>query len=296
VVLSAGVHPEYREVTRTITRPLDLKLVEPAISAALETDWAAMTEQVDERTSCVVVQNPNFLGTIEDLHALREMARTTHEVGALLIVAVVEPLSLGVLEPPGEYGADIVVAEGQSLGIPPAFGGPHLGMFATRTELLRQMPGRLVGQTQDARGNRGFVLTLATREQHIRRERATSNICTNQSLCALAATIYLSLLGRRGLEAVAGLNLQRTHEALEALKGLPGFGVVQDRVFNEFAVRPPLPPGEMNRRLLEKGILGGLDLGRFHSDWDGLWLLCCTEKRSTQDIQRLVDALMEVNP
>jgi glycine dehydrogenase subunit 1 len=296
VILSGTVHPEYGQVVRTLTRPMGLEIVSPPPSESLESDWERLLQGLNSEASCLVVQNPNFFGTMEDLSALQETARRAHEVEALFIVMVAEPISLGVLLPPGEYGADIVVAEGQSLGIPPSFGGPHLGIFATREELVRQMPGRLVGQTQDRRGNRGFVLTMATREQHIRRERATSNICTNQSLCALAATVYLALLGPRGLQTVAALNLQRTHEAMEAIQEVPGFRVLQGRIFNEFAVRPPVPPAQLNERLLPKGILGGLDLSRFDSAWDGLWLLCCTERTSREDVARLVQALWEAVP
>jgi glycine dehydrogenase subunit 1 len=294
VLLSGAVHPEYRDVVRTVTRPLGLELLEPPPTPQWETDWPALQEQVGPQTSCVVVQNPNFFGTLEDLDHLRATACRSRDAGALFIVVVAAPISLGLLVPPGEYGADVVAGEGQSLGIPMAFGGPHLGFLTARTSLLRQMPGRMVGQTQDVRGNRGFVLTLATREQHIRRERATSNICTNQSLCALAATIYLSQLGRCGLERVAGLNLQRTREAMEAVAGLEEFQVRQRRVFNEFVVKTPLSPGTLNEALLQRGILGGLDLGRFDPRWEGEWLLCCTEKRSPEEIRELVRALTEV--
>jgi glycine dehydrogenase subunit 1 len=294
LILSGTVHPEYRRVVQTLIRPLGLDVEEPKATDTLEADWAALGKLLDSETSCVVVQNPNFFGTIEDLDRLRQMAGQAKKVEALFIVVVLAPLSLGVLVPPGAYGADIVVAEGQSLGIPMAFGGPHLGMFATRGALVRQMPGRMVGQTQDARGRRGYVLTLATREQHIRRERATSNICTNQALCALAATVYLSLLGPSGLQGVGALNLKRAREAMEAVAALPGYRVTQERCFHEFVVRPPLPPAVLNERLLDKGILGGLDLSRFDPQWEGLWMLCCTEQTTSQDIGCLVQTLQEV--
>ena len=294
VILSRTVHPEYRHVVRTLIDPLGLDIEEPAATEALEADWASISDVVNNETSCVVIQNPNFFGTIEDLSKLKQLAQKAHEVEALLIVVVVEPLSLGVLVPPGHYGADIVVAEGQSFGISPSFGGPHLGMFATRAAMVRQMPGRLVGQTRDTNGIRGYVLTLATREQHIRRERATSNICTNQSLCALAVAIYLSLLGRCGLQALAAQNLKRAHEAMQALNELPGFQVMQNRCFNEFVVKPPVSPDLLNRKLLGKGILGGLDLSRSDPSWEGLWLLCCTEKTHLGDIERLTRTIQEV--
>jgi glycine dehydrogenase subunit 1 len=293
VLIPKSVHPEYRQVVHSIVRPLGLEFVELDVTESMEIDWDSCIEGVDEDTSCVVIQNPNFFGTIEDLESIRRLARRAHEREAIFIVLVVEPLSLAILTPPGEYGADIVVAEGQSFGIPISYGGPHLGMFATRESIMRQIPGRLVGQTLDSHGNRGFVLTLATREQHIRRERATSNICTNQSLCALATCIYLSLLGRQGLREVAGINLDRTHQALEAMEALPGFEVLQNRCFNEFVVRTPIDPGVLNERLLEKGILGGLDLSKFDPRWAGLWLLCCTEKTSEEDIQRFIRAIQE---
>ncbi len=293
LVVSGTVHPEYRQVARTLTAPLDLDWDEVPATAALGTDWQALTARLGPGTSCVVVQNPNCLGSIEDLSGLREAARRAREVGALFIVVVVEPLSLGLLRPPGGYGADVVVGEGQSLGIPMAFGGPHLGLLATRSELVRQMPGRLVGETRDRQGRRGFVLTLATREQHIRRERATSNICTNQSLCALTAAVYLALLGPSGLRGVAAMNLRRSREAISGLASIPGFEILQDQCFNEFTVRPPIHPGLLNELWVEKGILGGWDLGRWDRRWEGLWLMCCTETRSAQDIQRLVEAARE---
>lgn len=294
VVISKTVHPEYRQVVHTLIRPLDLNIVEPQATETLEADWPKLMNLVDGETSCVVLQNPSFFGTIEDLAAIKRLAQKARKVEALFIVVVVEPISLGVLVPPGYYGADIVVAEGQSLGIAPSFGGPHLGMFATRAALVRQMPGRLVGQTRDRRGKRGYVLTLATREQHIRRERATSNICTNQSLCALTATIYLSLLGRCGIQNLALLNMHRAHQAMEGLDGLTAFKVLQKRCFNEFVVKTPISPTVLNERLLKKGILGGLDLSKFGPSWKGHWLLCCTEKTRAEDVERLLEVIREV--
>jgi glycine dehydrogenase subunit 1 len=294
VILPQTVHPEYRRVVRTILEPLEPTFEEPEVTAAFEVDWDAVFAGLDSDTSCVILQNPNVFGTLEEFERLGELAARAREVGALFIVLVVEPLSLSVLAPPGSYGADIVVAEGQSLGLPMAFGGPHLGLFATRNALIRQMPGRLVGETIDARGNRGFVLTLATREQHIRRERATSNICTNQSLCALAVAIYLSLLGRKGLEAVGALNLKRAREAMAALEEIGGLEILQTRCFNEFVVKTSVPPAMLNERLAERGILGGLDLSRWDPGWEGLWMLCCTEKTTSEDIRRFAWEVREV--
>ena len=294
VVLSKAVHPEYRQVVKTLLNPLALDLVEIDETAGMESDWEKLSESVNTETACVVVQNPNFFGTIEDLQGLTSLSEKAHEADALFIVAVAEPMSLGILMPPGQYGADVVVGEGQSFGISASFGGPHLGLFAAKNALVRQMPGRLVGETVDMNGNRGFVLTLATREQHIRRERATSNICTNQSLCALAATIYLSLLGPKGLAEVAGMNIQRAREAAGKINALPGYEVLQERCFNEFVVRTSVPPEKINAALAEKGILGGIDLSRFDSRWKGLRLLCCTEMTSHEDIEALAGALREV--
>jgi glycine dehydrogenase subunit 1 len=294
IILSKTVHPEYRQVVRSLIHPLGLDVSEPPATEHLEVDWASVLDLLTTETSCIVLQNPNFFGTIEDLDQLKQVAKKAHELEVLFIVVVAEPLSLGLLVPPGQYGADIVVAEGQSFGIPTSFGGPHLGMFATKAALVRQMPGRLVGQTRDTHGTRGFVLTLATREQHIRRERATSNICTNQSLCAVGVAIYLSLLGQCGMQALAALNLHRAHEAIEALDELPGFEVVHRACFNEFVVRTPLSPTILNERLIGKGILGGVDLRRFDPSWENLWLLCCTEKTQSEDIERLAQVIQEV--
>ena len=238
--------------------------------------------------AAVVVANPNVLGIVEDVGAVAEAA---HGVGAL-VIAVVDPISLGLLRRPGDAGADIVVGEGQSLGTPPSFGGPSLGLFAVREDLIRKMPGRLVGQTTDRRGTRGFVLTLQTREQHIRRERATSNICTNQGLIALRAAAYLAALGPNGLRQVAHLCLQKAHYAAQAIAAVDGFELAfTGPFFKEFAVRCPLPPAEVNRRLLDHDILGGVDLGRFRQTWRGLMLVCVTEKRTQAEIDRLVEAL-----
>ena len=241
-----------------------------------------------EAHACLVVQQPNFFGYLEDVVALEERA---HAAGALFVV-VPEAISLGMFKPPGEYGADIVVAEGQPLGIPLSFGGPYVGLFATRQEHIRQMPGRLVGRTTDADGRTGYVLTLQTREQHIRRERATSNICTNEQLCALAATVYLCALGKQGLRRVAELCYHKAHYAADRIAALPGYSLpLAGAFFQEFVVRCPRPPREVNAALLERGIIGGLDVSERIED--GM-LLCVTEMNSRDEIDRLVDALGEI--
>ena len=278
VALLSTIHPHYEAVLRTYAagRKLAVDVMEPA-DVALSAEHA-----------CLAVQQPNFFGCLEDVTALAEKARAA---GALYIVAA-DPISLGLFRPPGEYGADVVVAEGQSLGIPLSFGGPYLGLFAARDKYLRQMPGRIVGRTADSEGRTGYVLTLQTREQHIRRERATSNICSNEQLVALEATVYLCALGREGLKRVAELCYHKAHYAAEAISALPGYSLpLEGTFFKEFVVRCPRPPQETNAALLERGIIGGLDLsGRIEKGM----LLCVTEMNSRQEIDGLVMALSEV--
>ena len=278
VALLSTIHPHYEAVLRTYAagRKLAVDVMEPA-------DVALSAEHV-----CLVVQQPDFFGYLEDVTALAEKARA---VGALYIVAA-DPISLGLFRPPGGYGADVVVAEGQSLGIPLSFGGPYLGIFAARDKYVRQMPGRIVGRTADSEGRTGYVLTLQTREQHIRRERATSNICSNEQLVALAATVYLCALGRQGLRRVAELCYHKAHYAAEAIAALPGYSLpLEGTFFKEFVVRCPRPPQETNAALLERGIIGGLDVSdRIEKGM----LLCVTEMNSRQEIDGLVTALSEV--
>jgi glycine dehydrogenase subunit 1 len=244
------------------------------------------------RPAAVIIQSPNVFGCIEEGAAL---AQAAHDVGALLVAAVAEPISLGVLQTPGAYGADIVAGEGQPLGNHLSFGGPYLGMLATREAHVRRMPGRLVGVTTDHDGRRGFVLTLQTREQHIRREKATSNICTNEALNALAAAVYMAALGKTGLRRVAEVNAQRAYYAkgrLSAIRGVrPAFAAPS---FNEFVLRMPVPPEELNARLRQHGILGGLALHRWYPDLEDGWLVCVTEARSRGQIDQLVAAVAEV--
>jgi glycine dehydrogenase subunit 1 len=236
-----------------------------------------------------VIQHPNFLGGLEDGAGLADLV---HRRGAMLVCAVADPLSLGILRPPGAWGADIVAGEGQPLGNQLNFGGPYLGMLATRQEFVRRIPGRLVGATVDADGRRGFVLTLQTREQHIRRERASSNICTNEALLALAAAVYMAALGRQGFRKVAELNLRKAAYAKDAITAIPGFRLAFDGpVFNEFVVRTPLAPEEINQRLLAHGILGGAALGAWYPDLADGWLVCVTEQRTRAQIDRLVSLL-----
>ena len=287
VILSPFVHPEYRAVVRTYTQGMGLTIVGDENGGS-----AGLTDFLDDDTACLIAQYPDFLGRIEDLSGLAEAA---HAVGALLVV-VTDPIALGLLEPPGSFGADIVVGEGQGMGAGLNFGGPYLGFFATRMKYVRKMAGRLVGQTVDAEGKRGFVLTLSTREQHIRRERATSNICTNQGLVALAAAVYMAALGRCGMRQVAELCYHKAHYAKQRIVEINGFSGVNDKpFFKEFVVRCPRPVEEINEYLLDEwGIIGGYDLERDYPHLKDHMLLCVTELNPREEIDALVEALEEV--
>lgn len=291
IIVSPTVHPEYRATLRTYTPGPDLTIS--------NLQYPISSTQLDADTACLIIQNPNFFGQLlsaDSENGLSGLADAVHEAGALLVVAV-DPISLGLFTPPGEYGADIVVGEGQALGNPLNFGGPYLGLFACREKYMRKLPGRLVGETVDTEGRRGFVLTLATREQHIRRERATSNICTNQALCALAAGAYLAAMGKSGLRQVAELCYHKAHYAARQIAAIPGFDLVGDKpFFKEFVIRCPRPPSEINQALLERGIIGGYDLSRDYPQLENHMLLCVTEMNPKEEIDRLVKALEEVAP
>lgn len=289
VVLSGAVHPEYRATVRTYTQGMALEIIGEDDPQRPLADLATL---VDDQTSCLVVQSPDFFGRIADLRGLAEMV---HAHKALLIV-VVDPISLGLFQAPGALGADIVVGEGQSLGNTLSFGGPYLGFFATRQELVRRMAGRLVGETVDANGKRGFVLTLSTREQHIRREKATSNICSNEGLNALAAAVYLSTLGKSGLRQVAELCYHRAHYAAQTIAALPGYAVaLAAPFFDEFVVTCPRPAADINAALWhDHGIIGGYDLGQAFPDMERQMLVCVTEMNDRAQIDRFVAALQEV--
>jgi glycine dehydrogenase subunit 1 len=287
LVVARSVHPLHRRVLRTYTGGLGIEIREIACPGG-RIDPDELKKELGPETAAVMIQQPNFLGILEEQAAVIELA---HEAGALAVVSA-DPISLGILKPPGELGADIVVGEGQPLGIPQGFGGPYLGFLACGQKLLRRLPGRLVGQTTDARGRRGFVLTLQTREQHIRREKATSNICTNHALCALSATLYLGLMGRQGLAGVARLCVQKSHQARDRITAIPGFEAAFDQpFFREFVVRTPAPPGEIVSALAGKGILAGVDLGGFDLGLDDGLLVAVTEKRTAGEIDRLAEEL-----
>jgi len=291
VVVSTAVHPQYRDVLRTYTRHLGVRVVELPHHGGI-TPPAALRGALSGNTAAVMVQSPNVFGCVEDGPAL---AQAVHDAGALLIVGIADPVSLGLLQPPGAYGADIVAGEGQPLGNHLSYGGPYLGMLATRQAFVRRMPGRLVGATTDRDGRRGFVLTLQTREQHIRREKATSNICTNEALNALAAAIYMAALGRAGLRRVAEVNARRAHYAKQRLCAIPGIRPAFNApTFNEFVLRVPVDPQELDARLIDRGILGGLPLGRWYPDLRDGWLVCVTEARSRGQIDALVEAVATV--
>lgn len=293
-LVSSGVHPHYAAVLETLTRFTDDEVVTAVPDAGLGSDIDALAAAVDAQTSCVVVQNPDVFGRVADLSGL---AAACHAAGALLVVVVTEVVSLGLVRSPGEMGADIVVGEGQSIGNGLNFGGPYLGLFATREKFVRQMPGRLCGETVDADGRRGFVLTLSTREQHIRREKATSNICTNSGLCALAFTIHLSLLGEAGLRHLARLNHARAVQFAERLARIPDVELVTQQFFNEFTVRLPVEARPVVRKLAERGVLGGVSLGRLYPERPELGrglIVAVTETVTDEDMDAFEDALDEV--
>ena len=278
VALADTLSPTYQEVIRTYCQAQDIET----------RTVPATAPDIDDSTACLAVQYPNYFGYIEDMAAHASAARAH---GALFVVSA-DPTSLGMFQPPGHYGADIVTGEGQPLGIPSSFGGPYVGLFATKQEYVRQMPSRLSGRAVDRRGNTGYVLTLQTREQHIRRERATSNICTNEALYALASTIYLAALGKQGLRQVAELCYQKAHYAASRIAELSGYSLpIDGTFFQEFVVTCPIPPAEVNRRLMDRNILGGLDVSESISN--GM-LLCVTEMNSREDIDTLVNALEEI--
>ena len=286
-VLSGGLHPHYAAVTQTIASAESMEITR--LAAAIDAE-AAVIASIDNDTACVVVQTPNAFGTVTDVSKVAEAA---HAAGALLIVVTTEAISFGLLKSPGEMGADIAVAEGQSIGVGLSYGGPYVGLFACKEKYVRQMPGRLCGETLDAEGRRGFVLTLSTREQHIRRDKATSNICTNSGLCALAFTIHLSLLGERGLKSLAALNHSRARELRDALAVIPGVQILTPRFFNEFAVRLPVNAAETVEALVGQGIVAGVPYSRLapEAGMDDVLLVAATETTTEADIAALVVAL-----
>jgi glycine dehydrogenase subunit 1 len=290
VVASAAVHPQYLEVAHTYVQHAGIELQHAAFDPTSGQTPITAFDSIDDQTAAIVVQSPNFLGCIEDVEALSEKA---HAKGALLIVAVTEAMSFGLLRSPGTCGADIAVAEGQSFGVPLSFGGPYVGLFATRDKYARQIPGRLVGEAYDKHGRRGFVLTLATREQHIRREKATSNICTNEGLIALAATIYLETMGRRGVQEAARQCAQKAHYAAREIAKLEGFSLpFSAPFFNEFVVRGPTAALPLLDKLArDKGIDGGVALSRFDPNRPNDFLVCVTETNTREQVDALVEGL-----
>lgn len=288
IVVADSVHPEYREVARTYTQHGAAEIV--SVPFDEEAGRVGDLSALDDKTAALVVQSPNFFGCIEDLTALAEKA---HAVGALFVVVVTEAISFGLLKSPGSCGADIVVGEGQSWGVPMGFGGPHVGLFATQENFVRQMPGRLCGVAYDKNGNRGFVLTLSTREQHIRREKATSNICTNQGLIALAATIYMETMGKKGLQEVAMQNAQKAAYAAQEIARVEGYALPFSAPrFNEFVVRGRRSATEVLERLRSTGgIVGGLALSKYYNGHDNDFLVCVTETNTREEIDALVAGL-----
>ncbi|HEU4969277.1 aminomethyl-transferring glycine dehydrogenase subunit GcvPA [Sphingomonas sp.] len=292
-LISAGLHPHYVSVAKTMARFTgdELHTALPKLEAA--TDIDTLIGQIDGDTSCVVVQYPDILGRVA---GLSELAARAHEKGALLVAVVTEPVALGLLKSPGEMGADIVVGEGQSIGVGLQFGGPYVGLFACKEKFVRQMPGRLCGETVDAEGKRGFVLTLSTREQHIRREKATSNICTNSGLCALAFSIHMTLLGEKGLRGLAELNHAGAAAAAERLAKVPGVELVNSSFFNEFTLKLSQEARPLVRRLADRGILAGVSLGRLYPGVDALehgLVVAVTETTTPEDVEALAAALQE---
>lgn len=289
ILVCPTLHPEYRATIRTYLAGQGVEIIgDEDTRMSFE---QMLDRHLDDKTTCVIVANPDFLGHMRDL---KPAAERVHRAGALFIVAAY-PISLGMYQAPGEYGADVVVGEGQSLGNPIAFGGPYLGIFATKNQFVRRMAGRLVGQTTDTKGRRGFTLTLQAREQHIRREKATSNICTNQALCALAASVYLSTLGKTGLRQVAELCYHKAHYAARKINNLVGYRVdLKKEFFNEFVVECPRPVKEINAALREQGILGGYDLSKDYPHLGNAMLVAVTEMNTKEQIDALAKTLNQV--
>jgi glycine dehydrogenase subunit 1 len=290
VVVARSLHPEYRQVLDTYTRNLGLEIHEVGFTSTGQMDAAQIEAAIDDKTAAIVVQSPNFFGVIEQIPQLADLA---HAKGALLVNAITEGVSLGAVRPPA--GADIVAMEAQSFGLAPSYGGPYAGVIATRDKFVRQMPGRLAGETVDTEGRRGYVLTLATREQHIRREKATSNICTNQALCALAVSIHLCLLGKEGLKELAAQNLSKARFALDELEKIPGVKrAFSGPFFNEFVVQLPRSVKLVNADLLREKIIGPLPLGSFYSELTKRALFCVTETTPRAEIERMTAAIRQI--
>ena len=287
IIMDGGVSPIYRKMIRSYTSNLSIEFVEVPVSHG-QSSRAEIEKCLDNKTAAIILQNPNFFGAIDDHGDIVEKA---HKAGALVIESVY-PISLGILKTPGEIGADIATGEGQSLGMPLSLGGPYLGFMATKKEYVRKMPGRIVGETTDKKGRRGFVLTLQTREQHIRREKATSNICSNEALCALRALIYMSLMGKEGLKGLAEICRDKAEYAKNKLSEIKGVEVKKSSpTFNEFTIKLPKNPNEIIGKLIEKGIAAGFPLGRYYPEMDSYMLIAVTEKRTKHDIIMFADAL-----
>ena len=291
VLISAFLHPHYKEVLQTYTRHTDITIEETKPTENGTLVLQELQAQLSDKTACFVLQTPNFLGNLENAQAI---SAAVHQAGALL-VSVINPISLGVVQTPGEYNADFAVCEGQPLGNPVSFGGPGLGLITSKKSYVRQLPGRMVGIAQDKDGKRAFVLTLQAREQHIRREKASSNICSNEALCALNAVIYLTLLGPQGLKEVAELNLERAHQLAELINEVPGFKAGTGApFFNEFVVTCPRPAAEVISALEKQGIAAGYDLGRLCPQLKNGLLVCATELRTEADLTAYANALREI--
>jgi len=287
VVMAHATHPHYRAVVQTYLSGSNVLIKEIPLLTG-RTSIAHLSEQVGEKTACILIQHPNFLGQLEEMDEIVEIARKN---GALLVMSV-DPISLGILKTPGEWGADIAVGEGQSMGNSISFGGPYVGFFATRRDFIRQMPGRIVGRTVDLEGRPAYCLTLQTREQHIRRERATSSICTNQALNALAVAVYLSTLGPEGLKEVAMLCLTKARQLQEKITAIDGFTApFPEHSFKEFVVKTPRPANILLKQLLRKGIFGGIDLGKYDTELTDHLLICVTEKHTTEEMEKLIACL-----
>ena len=289
LIISHAIQPDYRKVLDTYLSNLDIKIkIAPFTEDGL-TDLSWVEKESNDQCAAILIQNPNFFGVIENIELFSNIA---HKNNALQIVSITEPVSLGILKPPGEMGVDIVTGEGQPLGIPMNFGGPSLGLFATREKFVRSMPGRLVGETVDSEGRPGYVLTLSTREQHIRRERATSNICTNQGLCALMATVYLSTMGKNGMKEVAEQNIQKANYAKKRLSKINDVQLkFSGKIFNEFVIKTGKSSAEINSQLLKHSIIGGLDLEKYYPDLKNCMLFCVTEYNTKEEIDKMAEII-----